>query len=118
MFDRLVNNELPKDFDTKFDAFLDELSSNTDSVASRKASQIVLERMTELLPEMIGGSADLTGSNNTNTKASVALSDDFWKLHLLWRARVWYECCDEWHGIAWGNNSICRNLSSVYGLRS
>jgi len=77
LFDRLVNNELPKDFDKKFDAFLDELSSNTDSVASRKASQIVLERMTELLPEMIGGSADLTGSNNTNTKASVALSDDF-----------------------------------------
>ena len=56
---------------------LTRLSSNTDSVASRKASQIVLERMTELLPEMIGGSADLTGSNNTNTKASVALSDDF-----------------------------------------
>ena len=77
LFDRLVNNELPKDFDKKFDAFLDELSLNTDSVASRKASQIVLERMTELLPEMIGGSADLTGSNNTNTKVSVALSDDF-----------------------------------------
>ena len=39
------------------------------SVATRKASELVLDRLTAALPEMIGGSADLTGSNNTRTKA-------------------------------------------------
>ena len=39
-----------------------------ETVASRKASQIVLEALTEALPELLGGSADLTGSNFTNTK--------------------------------------------------
>ena len=46
------------------------------SVASRKASEIVLEGLTAAYPAMIGGSADLTGSNNTKTKATGPLSRD------------------------------------------
>ena len=44
------------------------------TVATRKASEMVLEVLTPLLPEMIGGSADLTGSNNTKTKATAPLT--------------------------------------------
>ena len=47
-----------------------------DSVASRKASEIVLEGLTAAYPAMIGGSADLTGSNNTKTKATGPLTRD------------------------------------------
>ena len=46
------------------------------SVASRKASEIVLEGLTAAYPAMIGGSADLTGSNNTKTKATGPLNRD------------------------------------------
>ncbi|MEG3180593.1 transketolase [Sphingomonas sp. LT1P40] len=44
------------------------------SVASRKSSELVLEQLTKAFPEMIGGSADLTGSNNTKTKATGPLT--------------------------------------------
>ena len=43
------------------------------SVATRKASELALDVLTELVPEMVGGSADLTGSNNTRTKATVPM---------------------------------------------
>ena len=47
-----------------------------ETVASRKASQLALEAFTAALPEMLGGSADLTGSNLTNTKSTPALRFD------------------------------------------
>jgi transketolase len=50
-------------------AFADWLA-NPQKVATRKASEMALEVLTPLIPEMIGGSADLTGSNNTKTKAT------------------------------------------------
>ena len=51
-------------------------NGKAETVASRKASQIALEAMTAALPEMLGGSADLTGSNLTNTKATAPLRFD------------------------------------------
>jgi transketolase len=70
---RRVNGELPKGFaqaavDTAIAAH-----SKADLVASRKASQIALETFTKALPEMLGGSADLTGSNLTNTSSTPPL---------------------------------------------
>ncbi len=47
-----------------------------ETVASRKASQIALEFFTAGVPEMLGGSADLTGSNLTNTKSTPAFRVD------------------------------------------
>ena len=67
---RLIKGEMPNNFDSDFDKFIDGLSSNSDSLATRKSSQIVLEFLQANLPELIGGSADLSGSNNTNTKNS------------------------------------------------
>jgi transketolase len=51
-----------------------ELLATPQKVATRKASELTLEALTPLIPEMVGGSADLTGSNNTKTKATTPFS--------------------------------------------
>ena len=68
-----MRGELPKDFaQTVVDAVI-AAHTKAETVASRKASQIALEAFTKALPEMLGGSADLTGSNLTNTSSTPAL---------------------------------------------
>jgi transketolase len=70
---RRLKGELPKAFaQTAVDAMV-AAHAKAETVASRKASQIALEAFTQALPEMIGGSADLTGSNLTNTSSTPAL---------------------------------------------
>ncbi|MDP5278374.1 transketolase [Sphingomonas sp. DG1-23] len=54
--------------------YVEQLLANPQKVATRKASEMALEEINTLLPETIGGSADLTGSNNTLTKQLVALT--------------------------------------------
>ena len=72
-FTRRMKGELPKHFaQTAVDAAV-AAHTKAENVASRKASQIVLEAFTAALPEMLGGSADLTGSNLTNTASTPAL---------------------------------------------
>lgn len=65
-FLRRVEGQLPQDWMKQADALLHELNAKKQSVATRKASQLCLDRYAPLLPEMIGGSADLTESNCTN----------------------------------------------------
>jgi len=75
-FVRRMKGDLPKNFhQVAFDAVV---ASHTkgETVASRKASQLALEAFTAALPEMLGGSADLTGSNLTNTKSTLAFRVD------------------------------------------
>ena len=76
LMQRLISGEMPDNFNSDFDKFIDGLSSNTDSLATRKSSQIVLEFLQANLPELIGGSADLSGSNNTNTKNSTDINSN------------------------------------------
>jgi transketolase len=64
-FKRRVNGELPVDFSDKADAIIAELQANPQNIASRKASQNALNAFGPLLPELLGGSADLAGSNLT-----------------------------------------------------
>ena len=72
-FTRRMQGELPKNFhQVAVDAAV-AAHTKAETVASRKASQIALEFFTAALPEMLGGSADLTGSNLTNTKSTPAL---------------------------------------------
>ena len=67
---RRLDNELPKHWaQTAVDAAV-AAHTKAETVASRKASQIALEAFTKALPEMLGGSADLTGSNLTNTSST------------------------------------------------
>ena len=70
---RRLKGELPKAFaQTAVDAMV-TAHTQAATVASRKASQIALEAFTKTLPEMLGGSADLTGSNLTNTSSTPSL---------------------------------------------
>ena len=71
-FVRRMKGQLPKNFNqVAFDAVV-AAHTKGETVASRKASQLALEAFTAALPEMLGGSADLTGSNLTNTKSTPA----------------------------------------------
>jgi transketolase len=75
-FVRRMKGELPKNFNqVAFDAVV-AAHTKAETVASRKASQLALEAFTAALPEMLGGSADLTGSNLTNTKSTAAFRVD------------------------------------------
>jgi len=67
---RIINNKLPKDFDKENISLKKKIFDLKASQASRKSSAFVLENITENLPELVGGSADLSGSNNTITKHS------------------------------------------------
>jgi transketolase len=73
---RRMRGELPKHFaQSAVDAVI-AAHTKAETVASRKASQIALEAFTKALPEMLGGSADLTGSNLTNTSSTPPLRFD------------------------------------------
>ena len=65
-FERRVRGELPATFGATLHAAIETLGATTDKVASRKASQQVLGLLAPKVPEMFGGSADLTGSNLTD----------------------------------------------------
>ena len=75
-FTRRDAGKLPQDFDGRFAAFLADTQQKAETIATRKASQNVLEALKPGLPELLGGSADLTGSNLTMVKASRAISPD------------------------------------------
>jgi transketolase len=74
---RLINNELPNDFEKLYEEFLEGLvTGDQKDLATRKASEICLNFFCEHLPELVGGSADLTGSNNTYSSASSEMLPD------------------------------------------
>ena len=75
-FARRMAGDLPANFAEIAEALVGDVHDKAETVASRKASQIALEHFTARLPEMLGGSADLTGSNLTQTKATPALRVD------------------------------------------
>jgi transketolase len=68
-FERRVAGRLPDDFASRADAWIAGAAKAEASVATRKASQMAIEGLAPILPEFLGGSADLTGSNLTNWKA-------------------------------------------------
>ncbi|MFN3726749.1 MAG: transketolase [Allosphingosinicella sp.] len=71
-FSRRMAGDLPADFSLK--PYIDGLLAAPQKVATRKASEMVLGVINDLLPETIGGSADLTGSNNTKTRSQNPLT--------------------------------------------
>ena len=74
---RRMKGELPKNFAQVAVNTAVAAHTKAETVASRKASQLALESFTAALPELLGGSADLTGSNLTNTKSTPSLRFDF-----------------------------------------
>ncbi|MBU9821558.1 transketolase [Rahnella sp. BCC 1045] len=75
-FERRVSGELPANWETEVQKFIEELQANPANIASRKASQNTLERFGKILPEFLGGSADLAPSNLTMWSGSKSLGDD------------------------------------------
>jgi transketolase len=92
-FQRRVAGELPQGFDEQVAGLLQQLSEKAETLATRKASQNVLEALVPALPELVGGSADLTGSNLTMVKASrPVLRDSFAGNHLFYGVREFGMC--------------------------
>ena len=73
-FSRRMAGDLPADFHAKAAAFVAAQAAKGETIATRKASQQAIEAYAKLLPEMIGGSADLTGSVFTNWSGSIAVA--------------------------------------------
>ncbi|NYI19684.1 transketolase [Xanthomonas arboricola] len=73
---RRSHGELPADFIAKADAYIAKAQEDGQTIASRKASQLAIEAFAPLLPELIGGSADLAHSNLTLWKASKSVATD------------------------------------------
>lgn len=75
-FERRLAGDLPSAWEAKAGEFIDAVIEKGESIASRKASQNALNGFGPLLPEFIGGSADLAGSNLTIWDGSVVVDDD------------------------------------------
>ena len=73
---RRSHGELPADFVAKADAYIAQVAAEGPTIASRKASQLAIEAYAPLLPEIVGGSADLAHSNLTLWKGSTSVASD------------------------------------------
>ena len=73
---RRVSGELPADFSEKAEAYIAEVAEKGETIASRKASQNALNAYGPLLPELLGGSADLAGSNLTLWSGAKGISKE------------------------------------------
>lgn len=70
---RRMKGELPGNFHQIADAYIQQCNDKQETIATRKASQNAIQAFAPILPEFLGGSADLTGSNLTNWKECVAV---------------------------------------------
>jgi transketolase len=73
---RRISNQMPTNFDESYKNFLNKCGKENSSMATRKASQLCLDFFVKELPELVGGSADLTPSNNTFSKFSSTFSNE------------------------------------------
>ncbi|MBL8671230.1 MAG: transketolase [Alphaproteobacteria bacterium] len=99
-FDRAMAGRLPADWRKSLDALVAKWIVEKPKLATRQASGDVLEALNASIPELIGGSADLTGSNNTKTKAAkaVAAADGYAGRYVYWGVRE--------HGMAAAMNGM------------
>ncbi|OPB32249.1 transketolase [Bartonella sp. AR 15-3] len=131
-FDRLMRGDLIGNFENVIDDYKQKLVVDRPVVATRKASEMALEVINEVVEETIGGSADLTGSNNTKTSQMKAISaDDFSGRYLHYGIRE-HAMSAMMNGLAlyggfipYGGTFLCfsdymrpaMRLSSLMGLR-
>jgi transketolase len=91
-FRRRVAGKLPADFESRVRALLADAEGKAETVATRKASQNALEALLPGLPELVGGSADLAGSNLTIVKASKAVGREGGGNYLFYGVREFGMC--------------------------
>lgn len=98
-FERRMSGELPGGFASAMDAYKKKLAADKPTLATRKASEAALAVINGAVPETLGGSADLTGSNNTKTEQMEAITpDDFSGRYIHYGIRE--------HGMAAAMNGI------------
>ncbi len=98
-FERQMNGVLPADWQDVFQALKKSIADEPKKIATRQASQITLDALVAAIPEMIGGSADLTGSNLTKANCANAISaDDFTGNYIYYGVRE--------HGMAAAMNGM------------
>jgi len=99
-FGRRQEKDLPKSFDDAINDYKAKLVAEPVKVATRKASQMALEVINDVVPETIGGSADLTGSNLTKTSQTAPISaNDFSGRYVYYGIRE-FEMCAAMNGLA------------------
>jgi len=74
--ERRLSGDLPQDFSSMMESFLKASQEEHKDTATRKASAAVIEKVAKVLPELLGGSADLTGSNLTNWSGTKAVTKE------------------------------------------
>ncbi|KAF0113413.1 MAG: transketolase [Rhodospirillaceae bacterium] len=98
-FERALAGHLPEGWDAKVNAFKQKMSADRPSVATRKASEMTLEVLVAAVPELVGGSADLTHSNLTIVKGMpVVTPEDATGRYIHWGIRE--------HGMAAAMNGM------------
>jgi transketolase len=73
-FERRIRGDLPAAFDAAVDAYKRQLAADAPEMATRKSGEAALKMIAPAVPELVTGSADLTGSNNTKVPATVEIS--------------------------------------------
>lgn len=87
-FLRRINGDLPDQWQAVSDTFIEECRLSDKALATRKSSQACIEAFAKCLPELLGGSADLTGSNNTDWSGSKPITaNDFTGNYLFYGVR-------------------------------
>ena len=86
-FKRRMKGELSADFDKAVNALLADCATKAETIATRKASQNAIEALAKGVPEFMGGSADLTGSNLTNWSTCKPVRANSWGNHINYGVR-------------------------------
>ncbi len=86
-FQRRMQGDLSKDFSKTVKEYLERCQAKAETIATRKASQNAIEALALALPEFMGGSADLTGSNLTNWSACKPVRANQWGNHINYGVR-------------------------------
>ena len=98
-FERTIAGKLPEGWESAITTVKAVAVKDAPKMATRKASEQVLKELTKVIPEMVGGSADLTGSNNTKVEALKPVSDtDYSGGYIYWGVRE--------HGMASAMNGM------------
>jgi transketolase len=84
---RRMRGDLPSDFAIKLQVLLAQCQAKAETIATRKSSQNAIEALAPAVPEMMGGSADLTGSNLTNWSACKPVRANQWGNHINYGVR-------------------------------
>jgi transketolase len=115
-FDAALQGDMPEACKTAFAQLKQKLVAEKPKHATRQSSGTVLEAILPALPELVGGSADLTPSNNTQVKGFGDVTPAHYNgRYVRWGVRE-HGSSDEWYGAAWRHHSLRWHIHAVCRL--